>query len=969
MFTYIKSFFKKCVNCIYNLFGLKDNVALKDSKTREQLLELVQTVTNSRDILSDDGKEYADQFLSSINDHINSLPFNESNDGQPTELGSTDKHEEFKSEDDSDLNEHNHKQKLIELEQIITNNKIIYNDNDKEWAELFLDVIHKQINDLSSNESINKQLTDKSISQQPKYSLEENIIDENKNQVTKETVDNINNLTKCIKDESKINDKKDIKANKKGKNDVIKIDPKILQAKKDDLFDKIEYGTRDGIDTSAFEKELTVLLKDPEESKHLIQYAKKRGNELKTELNTLKNLLKKGVDSKEVIDYWQDLPNRANWFKNKALKEIKFVLNKEIKNLNDPNKAKLLIDKAVSIYGIHPADIIKIPTDKKVSTNHTFTPIVQSTNHTLYTRNSVNEWKIIIDETGTKFSSSEQGTEGRVVAVCIPEGENLPNIGKFHCSESNIHDTIIHCNTLLNSNCGILGLSQESLEIKGENGWLQCIQELITWVWRLIPVPKNKDCVVLHYFIEGRSEFTPELETSLSEKLLLAEFVHEDPDRAKQVRLSSLEIYNKDSRGLAWADIICYLWGSKSLSKQLSESGLLGTSFVACTPSVLKTCEIIFKKQFPNESQWIELFENAGRKNSLQEQALILLQEQCQKYPENWKTYAKAMQKYLADKKYSLSILEKMSTWLHKMENPGLEAEYFYYSAELARLNHMGDVDSQKLKDTIAALEKLTPQVQATDPIARLHVMLRLAVSDSNSFDFAKAEGRLAEWNPVIGGKLIGTALWDGKIFSSLGQYRAFQNDFIDAVYLFRKAIDSFEILKNVNPNEGSRQISQTSTYLAIAIMDMPLVQPENVRDAVEEALGCKIEDAIQTIGTETEVKNPYPLYLLTRYIAYHGTQEDCAAYNNSTNAYWTNSNITDHPWPQIQYFRWLITDDHTLEDNLKNSIKTYIENYNNVDENPTVKLITLAIALSMGVFSAKDDYIQDALAKLDLRS
>ena len=53
-------------------------------------------------------------------------------------------------------------------------------------------------------------------------------------------------------------------------------------------------------------------------------------------------------------------------------------------------------------------------------------------------------------------------------------------------------------------------------------------------------------------------------------------------------------------------------------------------------------------------------------------------------------------------------------------------------------------------------------------------------VSRDNALDFAKAEERLAQWNPINGGRLTGTALWDGKIFSSFGQYRAFQ---IDQVY------------------------------------------------------------------------------------------------------------------------------------------------------------------------------------------
>ena len=588
-------------------------------------------------------------------------------------------------------------------------------------------------------------------------------------------------------------------------------------------------------------------------------------------------------------------------------------------------------------------------------------PAIQNNNHILYLMRPFSKWDIYIDENGSKFSNDENGKDGRIVAICLHEKNNIPNLGLFHCVELEKSKVVQNFKKLLNGDCGIIGFSQKSLDINGKHGWLQTIHELILWVWRLVPINQTTKPIFLSFHIEQRSEFSASLQSMLSEKMLSAEFYNEDPIRARKVKLLNFKLEKKGAPYLAWPDIVAYLWGSKNLSDYINKSRLIDKNLVDCSPNILRICKGIFKNEMPNGKQFIELVNSADDKESLQNYSLSILQKKCINNPNYWEIYSKAMQQYLASKVYSLPVLERMSQWLQAMNNPSLEAKYFWYSSEFSRLNHMGDVDSKALQNVKSELDELTPKMQLKDPTALLNIVLRLSVSDSNAFDFAHAEKRLAAWNPAVGGQLLGSALWDGKILSSLGQFRAFQNDFVGAITFFRQAIKKFNALTLADPQEGKRQIDQTRTYLAIAMMDDPESDTDEMRHSVAVALNGSIKDAIQKYGKKPLAPNPYPHYLLARYLAYAGTEEERNAYRNYSDK-WTESSMygSGHPWPQIQYFRWLMTDDD--DDMLKKELKKSISIVRGKDNMPTVELIVLAISLSMSILSSKSEAVQKIL-------
>lgn len=137
--------------------------------------------------------------------------------------------------------------------------------------------------------------------------------------------------------------------------------------------------------------------------------------------------------------------------------------------------------------------------------------ITEKLNHCLTSVKPSSHWHIYIDESGESFSTKEGGREGFVVAVCMREGELLPNIGKFHCVHESKEAVLGKFAALLAGSCGILGMRQSALKIQGIEGWLQSIRELIKWVWRLLPLPDNDPCSSLSIYIERRGQYEADI--------------------------------------------------------------------------------------------------------------------------------------------------------------------------------------------------------------------------------------------------------------------------------------------------------------------------------------------------------------------------------------------------------------------------------------------------------------------------
>ena len=741
---------------------------------------------------------------------------------------------------------------------------------------------------------------------------------------------------------------------------------KYIDQKIRDLQQKIVYAIENGNQTAALEQEIRLLASESEAEEY-IDWARRRGANTVRERENLARLLTLSILGREMRAYWKELPAKAYWFEKKAAKDILRKARKEIRAVAEQKgrpAAERWLEDVREVYGEALAELTMPPEIRPVSEIE----IPSNTIHALPALKPSQRWSIYIDETGQSFSDEEQGREGRITAVCTRQGQDLPAM-HIHCTEASPAEVLTQFAALLKHPCGILGLSKTTLDVRSSSGWLQTVRELVKWIWRLLPLPEGNQPSYLDIRVEQRAEYKAEVATEFGKDMLQAELIRENPERADKIRIQTFSFVSKNDPQCSWADVASYCWGStyKDIRSALRKSGLFGPCLITLPASVVDCCQDIMMDNLPDPVRWTELFKahaaSANRKNPLTPSALKALQTRCLDKPALWSAYARAMQDYLLGKDYDLGVLEKMAEWFEPMQTSDLTTRYFFLSARLAQFNHMGDAVSDELESVRTELCELAPEMSKLNPMADLHVALRLAVADANAFDFARAEQRLARWNPAENGQLTGSALWDGKILSSLGQYRAFQRDLPGACRLFRDALRVFATLPE---DEARRQLPQTQNYLAIASMDRHELASEDVRRLVEESLGASIEEFCTRMGTAQGLANRYGHYLLTRYLSRRGTREERELYLRTQDNWATQEEGygAGHPWPIIQYHRWLLADREDTD--LRRQLASTIYPAMGRSIMPTVELIAWAIIISMGELDPKDQAVAKRLRELE---
>ncbi len=741
---------------------------------------------------------------------------------------------------------------------------------------------------------------------------------------------------------------------------------KYIDQKIRDLQQKIVYAIENGNQTAALEQEIRLLASESEAEEY-IDWARRRGANTVRERENLARLLTLSILGREMRAYWKELPAKAYWFEKKAAKDILRKARKEIRAVAEQKgrpAAERWLEDVREVYGEALAELTMPPEIRPVSEIE----IPSNTIHALPALKPSQRWSIYIDETGQSFSDEEQGREGRITAVCTRQGQDLPAM-HIHCTEVSPAEVLTQFAALLNHPCGILGLSKTTLDVRSSSGWLQTVRELVKWIWRLLPLPEGNQPSYLDIRVEQRAEYKAEVATEFGKDMLQAELIRENPERADKIRIQTFSFVSKNDPQCSWADVASYCWGStyKDIRSALRKSGLFGPCLITLPASVVDCCQDIMMDNLPDPVRWTELFKahaaSANRNNPLTPSALKALQTRCLDKPALWSAYARAMQDYLLGKDYDLGVLEKMAEWFEPMQTSDLTTRYFFLSARLAQFNHMGDAVSDELESVRTELCELAPEMSKLNPMADLHVALRLAVADANAFDFARAEQRLARWNPAENGQLTGSALWDGKILSSLGQYRAFQRDLPGACRLFRDALHVFATLPE---EEARRQLPQTQNYLAIASMDRHELASEDVRRLVEESLGASIEEFCTRMGTAQGLANRYGHYLLTRYLSRRGTREERELYLRTQDNWATQEEGygAGHPWPIIQYHRWLLADREDTD--LRRQLASTIYPAMGRSIMPTVELIAWAIIISMGELDPKDQAVAKRLRELE---
>jgi len=697
----------------------------------------------------------------------------------------------------------------------------------------------------------------------------------------------------------------------------------------------------------------------------------KRGRDFKRVKMEFESLIQtKGILGKTTGAFWKGLPNsKTSWFVFTAGKMIESVLSYELRNLlrtNPPESSTVadFIRKATSVYGNLASQLPQLR-----DAHQTWIPVVDpGLDHRIQSLQPSSGWTLYIDETGLRFGDQE-GKEGRVVGLVFPEKTALAQLPKgFHASSAAPAEVLHRLNELLSTPCGILGLGIDDLHQMTQEHWLASVLEVVTWVWRLLPLPKEEapTPVTLDVLIENKGTYDATKDLEWLQTALAIAWDKESPHRNKMIQLGKLDFVPKDTGLIGWVDSVAYCWGAskEEIKEGLHQSRLTGSCLLKGIRELLPVWAKAINGNIVEANEWQRLTEqkDAEQRGSLTHMALDALTKTCRQSPGNWQRYVDAMDAYLATKKYDLTVVERQANWLAAMEGIEMSPEmrFFWKMAELAKHNHTGEVTTQAMRSTKAEVTELSQKAGQIVPHARCHAMLRLAVADANAFDFKAAGERFAAWNPDAGGTLMGSALWDGKILSSLGQYLAFQGYPEKALPYFDRALAQFKVLESVDPIEASRQHSQTATYAAIAAMDVQELSTEERNARMEQALGTSVLEAARKMGGDASPGNRYLHHLLARYLVSHGSEGQRAAYRR-TSSNWLIPEIgmgAGHPWPLIQYYRWELTKDRKL-------IESIFDYCWGREQGATVKLIGMAIGIASGMLSPDSGLVSDVLQDL----
>jgi len=177
---------------------------------------------------------------------------------------------------------------------------------------------------------------------------------------------------------------------------------------------------------------------------------------------------------------------------------------------------------------------------------------------------------------------------------------------------------------------------------------------------------------------------------------------------------------------------------------------------------------------------------------------------------------------------------------------------------------------------------------------------LNLAVHYADRFEFGRAEDVISEWvhDPLFPALSVQQR---GRLCSALGQYRALQNDPLDAAQWFDKALQYFEQLPEGSDRVG--EMDQTSVYRAFNALDAGFA---NVGTLVEAVTGT-LEQAARRYAIEGSVADQYHHHLMLRYLHDGGdTVKGARAAYLAQLPNWRDR-WPQHPWPLIHFYRGLL--------------------------------------------------------------
>lgn len=515
-------------------------------------------------------------------------------------------------------------------------------------------------------------------------------------------------------------------------------------------------------------------------------------------------------------------------------------------------------------------------------------------------------WTILIDETGNDFGPNAiQATpskRGKFVGIVVPSSPPALNPLRkgWHAVDCDSNDEIDAVfQAVLDADVGVLGVEVSSLPVTPNERWMDGVGLLVDWILRLLPVTGPTKIEVL---VENRGDFLQGQQWQLVERNCLRRMALAFPAAAAWIDLSVKVISKTGSPMNGYVDAIAYTWAgtSQSSKDRLKLSKLCGPCLLDANPRDLLVAWDSFAQgvNLP-PSLWWDFITLADSPATMKGTLLWNLGVECQANASIWSNYLGETRLRMARCGVDLTRLGAAVDWLERFIPDNLKIpplmELCWLTVKLARSNHMGAAETA-WETEIAALS--SPLVEENAPMV-CYADLHLAVARTNRYEFGSATASLEKWGdlPVA---VPGLQYW-GQVKSSLGQHAAFLGRHQEAVAFFVEALAAFDRLSD--PLIRQKEVTQTSCYKAIAMMDDPTSSDEEVRNAVQNVTGS-LPSAARELATDSSPSIRYAHYLLVRWLVHRGDASTRSAYLSVESDWCVGEG---HPWPLIQLYRAIL--------------------------------------------------------------